>query len=156
MTSLSRLTFLGILLASTLTLGCSDSSNNSTPGTGGSGGGGTGGGIPFMAVAPCSAATDYTTTGTTITFPAGATDFNYSPKCLKVASGASVTFSGEFSSHPLDPSDLRGTLTGNPIMLTNTGTSASFTFTTPGFYAYYCQFHGADNGQFMDGVVWAN
>jgi len=25
---------------------------------------------------------------------------------------------------------------------------------TAGFYAYFCQFHGADNGQFMDGVIW--
>ena len=39
-------------------------------------------------------------------------------------------------------------------MMTNTGSTASFTFPTAGFYAYYCMFHGVDNGQFMDGVLW--
>jgi plastocyanin len=142
MNSLSRLTF-GILLAATLNVGCGDS------------GGGTPGPDPsFMAVTPCSVESSYTTTGTTVTFPAAALDFNYSPKCLKVTAGSSVTFSGDFAAHPLDPSETRGTMTGNPIMLTNTGTSSSFTFPTAGFYAYYCQFHGADDGQYMDGVVW--
>jgi plastocyanin len=143
MNSLSRLTF-GILLAATLNVGCGDSG----------GGGPTGPDPSFMAVAPCSTEAMYTTTGTTVAFPAGPTDFNYSPKCLKVTAGSSVTFSGDFAAHPLDPSELRGTTAGNPIMLTNTGTSSSFTFPSAGFYAYYCQFHGADNGQFMDGVIW--
>jgi len=143
MNSLARLSLLGILLATPLAVGCGDS------------GGGTPGPDPsFMAVAPCSMESSYTTTGTTITFPAAATDFNYTPKCLKVTAGATVTFSGDFSSHPLNPSALRGTTTGNPIVVTNTGTSAPFTFPTAGFYAYFCQFHGADNGQFMDGVIW--
>jgi plastocyanin len=143
MTALARLTLLGILLATPLAVGCGDS-----------GGGPTGPDPSFMAVAPCSMESSYTTTGTTITFPAAATDFNYSPKCLKVTAGSTVTFSGDFSAHPLDPSETRGNTTSNPIMLTTTGTSAPFTFPAAGFYAYYCQFHGADNGQFMDGVIW--
>jgi plastocyanin len=157
MTFLSRLTF-GILLAAPLAIGCSGSSNSSTPGSGGSGGSGGGGGTgpdpSFMAVAPCSTEAAYTTTGTTITFPATPTDFNYAPKCLKVTAGASVTFNGEFAGHPLDKSEVRGTVTGNPIVMTNTGSTASFTFPTAGFYAYYCRFHGVDDGQYMDGVIW--
>jgi plastocyanin len=38
--------------------------------------------------------------------------------------------------------------------MTNTGTTASFTFPTAGFFGYFCAFHGADDGQFMDGVLW--
>jgi plastocyanin len=109
-----------------------------------------------MAVVPCSTEAMYTTTGTSIAF--GGTDpgFNYAPKCLKVSAGATVTWNGDFATHPLDKSETRGTLTGNPITMTNTGTTASFTFPTPGFYGYYCRFHGADDGQFMDGVLWVN
>jgi plastocyanin len=165
MISLSRLTF-GILLAvsTTVTIGCSDSSNNNTPGAGGGGGGGTtggggsGGGIPFMAMIPCSMESSYVSTGTTIAFGGSDPGFNYAPKCLKVSAGATVTFNGDFAMHPLKGSTLRGTLTGNPIPTTalNTGTSMPFTFPTPGFYAYYCAFHGADDAEFMNGVIWVN
>jgi len=38
---------------------------------------------------------------------------------------------------------------------TVTGTTASFTFPTPGFYAYFCQFHGFDgDASGMTGVIW--
>src|SRR5205814_7047349 len=90
-------------------------SNAGTAGAGGTSAGGSGGTTPgFMSVLPCTSESAYMT-GTTISFPAAATDFSYSPKCLKVSAGATVTFSGDFSSHPLTPSALRGTLTGNPI-----------------------------------------
>ena len=158
MNFLSRLTF-GILLAATATVGCSSTSSNPTPGTGGTGGGGGGGGSgpdpSFMAVAPCSTEASYTTSGTTIAF--GGTDpgFNYAPNCLKVSTGASVTFNGDFSMHPLGPSAVRGMTTGNPIVVTNTGTTKSFTFPAAGFWAYYCMFHGSDaDGNFMSGVIW--
>jgi plastocyanin len=168
MTFLSRLTF-GILLAASVTIGCSGDSSSTTPGTGGGGGGGggTGGGgggggggtggagLPFMAVAPCSTEAAYTTTGTTITFPVTSVDLNYSPKCLQVTAGSTVTFNGEFGSHFFAPSATRGTLTGNPMTNTSSGTTASFAFPTPGFYAYYCQFHGFDgDGSGMTGVIW--
>jgi plastocyanin len=177
MTSLSRLSglarlTLGILvtISTAFTVGCSDSSNNNTPGAGGGGGGGTtgsggsGGGIPFMAVVPCSTEATYMT-GSTVEF--GGTvgfnyspkcRFNYSPKCLKVVAGATVTFNGDFAMHPLEASAARGTLGSNPIPTgpLNTGTTASFTFPTAGFWGYRCAFHGADDGQFMDGVIWAN
>ncbi len=163
------------LVAALVGSGCTDNSGNGNPGIGGSSAGaagttgsagttgaagttgsaGSGGGnANFMAVPPCNAESDYAT-GTTINFPAGTADFSYSPKCLKVTAGASVTFAGDFSAHPLEPSTHRGTLTGNPIASTGTGTTKSFDFPTRGFYAYFCSFHGASDGAAgMVGVVW--
>jgi plastocyanin len=173
----SRLT-LAILLAAT-TIACSGSSTSNTPGTGGGGGGSSGGGATgagtagaagtgsggsggatgaggsgagFMAFAPCNAAGDYVA-GTTINF-GGSVGFNYDPKCLKVTAGATVTFNGDFSVHPLAPSAARGNTTDNPIVNMSAGTTASFAFPTRGFFAYLCNFHGSDDGAFMSGVIW--
>jgi plastocyanin len=175
MTFLSRLTF-GILLAASVTIGCSGDGTSSTPGTGGStggttgtgggggttgsgGGGTTGGGggtgATFMAMIPCPDEASYSTSGNTIAF--GGTDpgSNYAPKCLKVSAGTTVTFNGDnFAFHNLAPSTLRGTVTGNPITATTTGASKAFTFPNPGFYAYFCTFHGSDSAEFMNGVIW--
>jgi plastocyanin len=142
-------------------IGCSGGGGSSTPGTGGtSGTGGSSGGTSgFTAVAPCLMEGDYTTTGTTIQFGVNGA-LAYQPACLKVAAGATVMFSGDFVTHPLQPSARRGTLTGNPIThssglpLPDGGTSEAFTFPTPGFYGYYCAEHSDDSGTLMDGVVW--
>jgi hypothetical protein len=150
-----------------------------TTGNGGSAGSGSGtggmaGGTPgFMAIAPCLNESDYVTNTATINFPVSATDFNYSPKCLKVtfprgvagsagAPGTNVTFSGDFGTHPLMPSTHRGDQAGNPITPTSAvpdgGTSktfyiAAFNMT---FFAYYCMTHNpSDNGAAMSGVIWA-
>jgi plastocyanin len=170
MNPLARLS-LGILLTATVTLGCSGSSSNNTPGTGGTSGGGTSGGgttgnggttgsggtggadPSFMAFQPCAMESSYVS-GTTIAF-GGAVGFNYSPACLKVSPGATVTFNGEFVSHPLVPSAMRGVPSGsNPIVNMSDGTTAAFTFPNAGFYAYLCNFHGTDDGAFMAGVIW--
>lgn len=162
-----------LLLVAAAAIGCSSNNNTSTPGTGGTSGtagtsaggtsgasGGAGGGTPgFMSVLPCPTESAYMTGPTTVNFGLIDGGFNYSPKCLKVSAGTSVTFSGDFSSHPLEPSALRGTLTGNPITSTSAvpdgGTTKTFAFPTPGFYAYFCQFHDStDSGMFMSGVVW--
>ena len=177
MTFAPRLTFallLGTLTATTIGCSGSDSSGNgshNTPGTGGSsggtgsggtgagtagsgGGGGSGGsGAGFMAFLPCNAESSYMMTPTTIAF-GGTVGFDYAPKCLKVPAGTSVTFSGDFASHPLTPSATRGDTTNNPIVNMSNGTTASFTFPTPGFYAYLCNFHGSDDGTSMSGVIW--
>jgi plastocyanin len=140
---------LAALLAVSAALGCSGAGGSGTPGTGGMGGGDP----SFMAVAPCTTEAGYTTSGTTIQF--GVSGFTYTPNCLKVPAGSTVTFSGDFASHPLTPSALRGTMTGNPISPTGIGTTATFTFLDGGFWAYYCSVHGSDaDGQFMSGVVW--
>jgi plastocyanin len=113
----------------------------------------------FTMVSPCNAATDYVTAAdNTINF--GSIDVVYSPKCLKVTAGATVTFKGfgteSFLDHPLAPSTMRGTLTGNPITLTeDSSTMKAFTFPTTGYYAYFCKIHGfTDSGMYMAGVVW--
>jgi plastocyanin len=165
---------LGLFIATGSQLACSsDGDSTGTGGSGGSGGSlvgtdagstghaggsgghaGGGGGAPaaFTSLMPCEAEADYET-GTTITFPAGG-GFSYAPSCLKVPAGTTVTFSGDFSSHPLKPST-RGDATSNPITSKSSGSSATFTFSTRGFYPYYCGYHGSDSGVAMSGVVWA-
>ncbi len=156
-------------------LGCGSSSSTKT-GTGGSGaagssgasggaggtsgGSGTGGSSAsaFMDFKPCDDASQYTTTGATIQYGGiVAGSFAYAPNCLKVAAGTSVTFepasaSFDFGSHWLHPSS-RGTV-ASPITETKSGTTATFAFPTAGFYPFYCEFHGADDGTGMAGVIW--
>jgi plastocyanin len=104
-------------------------------------------GQPFMAFRPCDTAEVYVE-GSTVTFD---NSLLYHPECIFIRAGGTVTFNGDFGMHPLQPST-RGT-TGSPITATNTGMTATFTFPTPGFYPYYCLFHGADVGAGMSGVV---
>ena len=59
-------------------------------------------------------------------------NFAYTPRAVSINAGDTATFSGNFANHPLVWSD------GS---VTNTGTSKTVTFTHPGTYAYYCQFH---------------
>ena len=171
----TRLVLSALLLSTgfVATTGCdSDPANGKgTGGAGGSvvgvgGGGGTASGgapgaggatlpLPFMAFSPCNSESAYTTTGNTINY--GGTSLTYTPKCLKVAAGSQVTFapassSDSFSAHPLMHST-RGTQP-SPITETKTGAMATFTFATPGFYPFYCEFHGSDDGTFMSGVIW--
>lgn len=164
-----------LVLGAIAAAGCTDDSGGGAgqagngggqAGNGGSGQAGNGGGAAggaggsssgFMAVAPCAAEGSYVSSTTTISF--SGTAAAYTPNCVKVSAGTSVTFTGDFSTHPLEPSALRGTLTGNPITTTgglpDGGTSKSFTFPTPGFFAYYCDVHGpSDSGAGMVGVVW--
>lgn len=87
----------------------------------------------------------------TVTF--GTTGNTYSPKCITIAAGQSVMFSGNFGGHPLRPGVGANATAGsanNPITATGSGTTASFTFPTAGSYPYNCQFHDAGG---MNGVV---
>jgi plastocyanin len=156
-------------------LGCGSSSSvktgtggagagGSSSGTGGAGGssgsGGAGGGsaTAFVDFKPCDAASQYTTTGATIQYGGiVAGSFAYAPNCLKVAAGTSVTFEPanagtNFAQHFLHAST-RGSVP-NPITETTSGTTATFAFPTAGFYPFYCEFHGADDGSAMSGVIW--
>ena len=69
----------------------------------------------------------------------------YNPKCLAIAAGQSVMFSGSFSAHPLQPGvapSSSGSGSGNnPIAATSTGNTATFIFPTAGTYPYYCSVH---------------
>lgn len=157
--------------------GCSSSSSGGGAGGGGASGQGGqaglagqagaagGGGAPtdggadrvdaasvFMSFAPCKAESDYVSNMTAIAF-GGALGLVYSPACLKIAPGTTITYSGDFATHPLTPSVTRST-PGNPIASTASGTTASFTFSTPGFYGYFCLQHGDEEGEGMSGVIW--
>lgn len=137
--------------AALLTVGCGDTTSN-----GDMGGGqdlAMGGDMATFGPAPCTKMSDYMAisgTSTTVMF-GGALGDAYSPKCISVKTGTMVTWMGDFTSHPLRPST-RGT-TGNPIMATSSGTTATFTFGSVGFFPWFCNFHGTDQGSGMSGVV---
>jgi plastocyanin len=94
-----------------------------------------------------SAATDLTAqSNVTVTFPDGLVN-TYTPRCIKVAAGAVVTFSGPFSQHPLQGGIIAGgtatPATSGPFAtVTNTGATKDFTLATAGGFPYYCTVHG--------------
>jgi plastocyanin len=139
--------------AALLAVGCGDTTSNGGDMSGGSDMAMAGGDMATFGPAPCTKMTDYMAisgTSTTVMF-GGALGDSYSPKCLSVKTGTTVTWMGDFTSHPLRPST-RGT-TGNPIMATSSGTSTSFTFGAVGFFPWFCLNHGSDSGAGMSGVV---
>lgn len=76
----------------------------------------------------------------------------YSPACIRIKKGMSVTFEGNFAAHPT----VGGTVgappmpdLSSPIKQTMSGTSATFTFDLVGTYPYYCEYHAPT----MAGVV---
>jgi len=86
----------------------------------------------------------------------GTVGFLFDPPCMRIARGQSVTFAGPFSSHTLTPGVAPGRVSDdpgspdNPIQQSNSGSSATFTFNTRGYYPYYCQQHWNSN---MYGVI---
>ena len=90
---------------------------------------------------------------TTYTDHTGASDsrviafanFQYTPPCMKILAGQTVTFSGSFGGHPLMPgvpSSTTGTSSpNNPITAASSGSTLAVTFPTTGDYGYYCNFH---------------
>jgi plastocyanin len=77
-------------------------------------------------------------------------DFAYSPKCLQIRAGQSVTFTGNFMRHPLaqscGPFDALEFRYMSPPSFT-------VTLTEPGLYGYYCFDHGNPQGQAMSGAI---
>jgi plastocyanin len=84
----------------------------------------------------------------------GSPVFGYSPACITIAAGQSVTFRGAFSGHPLrpgaNPSMPTAGSPGSPITNVDTGMSAEVAFATAGTFPYYCEYHW---GGGMYGVV---
>ena len=80
--------------------------------------------------------------------------FDLAPSCVRVSPGTVVTFSGNFSLHPL----VGGTVVGmvltpdaaSPVPSTSTGTTAEVSTATPGAYGYYCVAHPVA----MQGVIY--
>jgi plastocyanin len=137
----------GTTVAAQGTAGTSVAGTTGTAGTGAAGTGAAGTAAPtqqFAAIEPCLAEGDYVT-GSAITVTP--TTIVYSPSCLKIAAGATITI-GASAFHPLTGTDL-GTA-GNPIPEHQT-TPATVSFPTPGFYSFECDTHSILG---MKGVVW--
>jgi len=83
----------------------------------------------------------------------------YSPKCLTISAGQSVTFFGDtsqgsnFGVHPLRPGGASGSdpgAGGNPISAQNNGATYTVAFPAAGTYGYFCLAH---EGMGMYGAV---
>ena len=73
-----------------------------------------------------------------IAFPSGAAPGPYTPRCITISAGQSVTWNGDFASHPLEQ------FGGNEstwIAPTNRGSTATFTFPVAGVYGFRCTAH---------------
>lgn len=98
----------------------------------------------FAAFAPCNTVGDFVTANVITVDP---NTVVYTPACVKVATGSTVTI-GASTIHPLS-----GTTDGspnNPIPMHQT-TPQTVTFTTPGFFTFECDVHASVG---MKGVVW--
>jgi plastocyanin len=80
----------------------------------------------------------------------------YTPRCLRIAVGQSVTWNGDLDRHPLAPGILRPSMVevqpGSPIPMVSTGLSAMATFPDAGLWAFYCPLHPPG----MAGVVYVD
>lgn len=86
----------------------------------------------------CTTFTDDTASGGTVTGPTGATPAQYTPNCVHVKVGGTVTFNSDFANHPLGAF---GGDTPNPITNTATGTTVAITFPAAGTFGFQCQAH---------------
>ncbi|MCC6750927.1 MAG: hypothetical protein IT371_24945 [Deltaproteobacteria bacterium] len=99
--------------------------------------------------ASCTAFEDKTATSAVIEF-GGAAGSAYSPNCIKVKIGQSVTFKGNFETHPLNQACGPDKVIKKTV---STGTSSSFSFPREGIFGYYCGFHGQATGAGMAGAI---
>jgi plastocyanin len=125
------LTVLVIVLSG---LGCSSGT------TGTDGGTDAANDVAATPVNGCSTYTDDTATAATITGPSTATPAQYTPNCVHIKVGQTVTWNADFTDHPLIASSGMGT-TPNPIPATAAGTTVTVTFSAAGTFAYNCNFH---------------
>lgn len=133
--------FMLVTLASVSLLAVSACSSSSSTTTGTDAGGGGGGG---ETVNGCTAA-DFAahdlsaqSANRTITFPSGAAPAQYSPACITIAVGQSVTWTGAFGSHPLEQFGGDASMW---ITSTTSGTTATFSFPVGGTYGFHCSAH---------------
>jgi plastocyanin len=72
----------------------------------------------------------------------------YTPNCVKVAKGGTVTWKGDFVSHPLQGGASEGTGTpgtpdsSSPIGSVTMGMEKAITFPASGTFGFYCTVHG--------------
>ncbi|MDP1917237.1 MAG: hypothetical protein Q8L14_13430 [Myxococcales bacterium] len=98
----------------------------------------------------CTAFVDLTDAGApTIRFPVGGD--RYSPDCVRVRLGQTVTFSGgDFSAHPLDQAC--GPVAA--LISARSGAQLAVTFSSGlGVYGFFCDQHGTASGSGMAGAI---
>lgn len=87
----------------------------------------------------CTTFTDLTASSApTITGPSDALPAQFTPNCVLINAGQSVTWNVFFSGHPLAAS---GGDTPSPIVTTSTGTTVTFAFPNKGTFGYHCLSH---------------
>ncbi|MBX7097600.1 MAG: hypothetical protein K1X89_07805 [Myxococcaceae bacterium] len=98
----------------------------------------------------CSSFVDLTADAANRTITFGGGSERYSPACVRVRFGQTVTWSGSFGNHPL-----REACSPVPGGLTATsGASHSVTFDKAlGVFGFYCDVHGSSSGAGMAGAV---
>src|SRR5262245_57962594 len=101
-------------------------------------------GPPSTTFPNCPDPAVYATTGTAITI----TGFSYTPPCLEVIAGTTVSFDAS-TLHPLTRSTA-GTA-GSPIPASST-TPQMVMFPSEGFFPFFCSVHGSETGG-MYGVI---
>ncbi|MEY4576488.1 MAG: hypothetical protein RL701_1191, partial [Pseudomonadota bacterium] len=140
---------------------CADDTNDTMAAAGSGGGASNGGGAGAAATVDyngCAAAnySDRSDSSAERIVVMGGSGLVYTPKCMRIAVGQSVSWTGSFLAHPLapgNPQDSKSGSASNPIQPTATGQSAEFTFSKAGTYPYYCTLHGLGTGQGMAGVI---
>jgi plastocyanin len=114
-------------------------------GDNGSGGsGGSGGAMPVV-VNGCNSSTAVDMTASPAINIAFA-GIEYTPQCVRIKSGTTIVFSGNFTNHPLVGGTVVGTSgtpdRGSPISETSSGSELKFFLeSVPAAYPYYCTAH---------------
>lgn len=79
----------------------------------------------------------------------------YTPRCVRVAAGTSVTFVSDFDAHPLRGGEVIDEVgivdQSSPITPQDSGTTVTFVLPDAGEFPYFCSFH-ASIGMF--GTIW--
>jgi plastocyanin len=133
----------------------STSTGSTSSGTSTSSGSSSGTGGPML-VNGCdpTALVDHTKEAAVEIAFGGATGYKYAPPCIKIKSGTTVTFKGDFVTHPLSGGEVVGSTPTadklSPIKPTTAGASAAFAITPAGSYPYFCTAHYAGG---MQGLI---
>jgi plastocyanin len=96
-----------------------------------------------MVLNGCTEAQSVVENGAQFTMP---WDLTTGTKCLKVKAGIQVTFTGNFSFHPLKGGALGLPEVGSPITQHNNGV---FTLSQAGAYGFFCASHSSMKGAFF-------
>jgi plastocyanin len=93
---------------------------------------------PPPVVNGCTSYTDMTANGGTIEGPKDFNPAQFSPNCVEIRAGQSVTWNVDFAAHPLAAS---GGDSPSPIATTSSGTTVTFAFPNAGVFGYHCLAH---------------